>query len=61
METKHTPIDLSCQVVEVSRSSWLQIRGNQLIDRSPYIQHTNHKYYLLIVLRDYVNESQVIM
>ena len=28
------------------RSSWLEILGNQLIDRSPYTRYTDHKCYL---------------
>ena len=44
MEKELTSIDFSCQVAEEPRSPWLQILGNQLIDRSPYIRHTNHKY-----------------
>ena len=45
METTLTSIDFSRRVAEGSRSSWLQILGNQLIDRSPYISYTNRKYY----------------
>ena len=39
----------SYQVVENSSSSWLQILGDRLIDRFPYIRYTNYKYYLLYV------------
>ena len=43
MEMKFVSIDFSSRVVEGSRSSWLQIQGNQLIDCSPYIGYTNRK------------------
>ena len=46
-EMKFTSIVFSHRVVEGSRSSWLQTLGNQLIDCSPHIRYTNHKYYLL--------------
>ena len=46
-EMKLTSIDFSQRVAEDSRSSWLQTLGNQLINHSPYIRYTNHKYYLL--------------
>ena len=47
MEMELTFIDFSHRGAEGSRSSWLQTLGNQLIDRSPYIRHTNHKHYLM--------------
>ena len=40
MEMKFISIDFSCRVAEVSRSSWLQTLGNQLINRSSYIRYT---------------------
>ena len=47
MEIKLAPINFSRRVAKGSRSSWLQILGNQLINRSPYIRDTNQTYYLL--------------
>ena len=43
MEMELTTIDFFHQVTEDSRSSWLQILDNQLIDCSPYIRYTNRK------------------
>ena len=47
IKTKLTSINFSRRGTEGFRSSWLQVLGNQLIDRSPYIRYTNHKGYLL--------------
>ena len=51
VEINLPPVDfISHRVAEGSRSSWLQILGNQLIDHSPChasCRYTNHKYYLL--------------
>ena len=47
MEIKLIAIGFSRQVAEGFRSSWLQTLGSQLINRSPYIGCTNHKFYLL--------------
>ena len=46
-KTKLTSIHFSRQVIEGSRSSWLQTLGNQLINCSPYSKYTNCKCYLL--------------
>ena len=61
MEMKLTPINFSHQVAESSKSSWLQILGNQLINCSPYIRYTTvtPSITYCIILLDYVNESQV--
>ena len=48
-EVKLISIDFSQWVVEVLRSSWLQTLGNQLISHPSYINHINHKCYLIAV------------
>ena len=63
MELKLTSINFSCQVAEGSRSSWLQILGNPLIDHFPYIRYpyTHHKYHLLYniiwIIQYYLNNT----
>ena len=47
METKSASIDFSRRGAEGFRSSRLQVLGNQLIYRPPYIKQTNRNCYLL--------------
>ena len=49
MKLACTSIDFPRRVAKGFRSSWLQIMGDQLNNRSPYIRHTNRNCYLLHV------------
>ena len=65
MEMKLTPVDFSHRVAEGSRSSWLQIIDNELIDHFPYCTLTTYSKTLtanityFIPILEYVDESRV--